>query len=315
MTWECVGALFLVAPVAASAAGRIAIDHAPLECVPYDRYTRIVARGGAAEGVGAAQLQFRSEGERGWYSVGMAPQGTEWSAFLPRPARPLASFEYRIVMRASDAGETATPAVAVPVRSEAECGSLAQSSAEVAAPIVVRVPAGAPLVPPVPAGFSPAGVVAAEERARKSILPALAIGAGLAGGVAAAVALGDDALTVSDLLISPTFAFSGTTPQPGSVLSVGDTLSVFVVLSGRSGAPLTLFWTFDLLGGEDVCASISGRASAPGVLPATVTLSGLLFPVRPCGERFDVDRGRLRVSFAGRTVFVDVPAIPFHFEP
>jgi hypothetical protein len=306
-------ALALAAPVAAS--GRVAIDHAPVDCVPYDRYARITATAVPAEAV-AAHLQFRAGGEAGWYSVAMAAEGTKWSAFLPRPIQPLARLEYRIVMRSSDASEVATPAIPVPVGGDAKCaGSPAQSSAEVAAPIVVRVPEGAPLVPPVPAGFSPAGVVAAEDPVRSSRLKTAVIGAGLAGGVAAAVALGDEALTLSDLLISPTFAFSGTTPQPGSVLSVGDPLSVFVVLSGRSGAPFALFWTFDLLGGEDVCASISGRASAPTVLPATVTLSGLLFPVRPCGERFDVDRGRLRVTFAGRTIFVDVPAIPFHFEP
>src|SRR5687768_6587494 len=94
--------IVLAGPMAASAAGRIAIDHAPVECVPYDRYTRIAGTGVPADGVAAAQLQFRSAGDR-WYTVGMTAQGAEWSAFLPRPTRPLARLEYRIVMRGSDA--------------------------------------------------------------------------------------------------------------------------------------------------------------------------------------------------------------------
>lgn len=59
-------ALALGAPVAASA-GRIAIDRAPVDCVPYDRYARIAARGTPADAVASAQLQFRAQGDGGWY--------------------------------------------------------------------------------------------------------------------------------------------------------------------------------------------------------------------------------------------------------
>jgi hypothetical protein len=312
-------ALTLAGARTASAAVPIAIDHAPLRCVPYDRYTRIAAAGAPAGDVAAAQLQFRARSDGAWYSVGMAAQGAEWSAFLPRPTRPLDGFEYRIVMRAKDAAETATPPVVVAVTPAAECGDPARSSAEVAAPIVVRVPNGAPLVPPVPAGFSPAGVVAAEEIIRKSILPPLAIGAGLAGGVAAAVALGGEALPTADLLRRPEFEFAGTAPVPGSVLSPrGSALSLFLRVTGRASASFTILWTLDLLGpgGEVVCATVGGRNTVPAALPTTITLTGALVPRSECGERFEVESARLRVSFAGGSVAVPVPApLPFHFEP
>jgi hypothetical protein len=313
-------ALALAAPVAASAAGRIAIDHAPVDCVLYDRYARIAATGTPADLVAAAQLQFRVEEQGGWYSVGMAARGTEWSAFLPRPIPPLARLEYRVVMRSSDADEAATPAIAVRVGGDAECGSPAQSSSAVAAPIVVRVPEGAPLVPPVPAGFSPAGVVAAEERVRKSALTTLAIGAGLAGGFTAAVVLGGGAVAQRpELNELPGFRFSRTAPVPGSVVSLSrDQFDVFLLLTGRTRIPLDFDWSFELLGVgvETVCVSVAGRATLFSFLPFTMSLTGPLFPRGACGERFDVDRSRLRVSVRGRIVFEEIQApLPFHFEP
>ena len=312
-------ALVLAAPAAASAAGRIAIDHVPVECVLYDRYERIAARGTPADAVAAAQLQFRVEGDGGWYSVGMAAEGEEWSAFLPRPVRPLARLEYRIVMRSSDAGEAATPAHVVRVGGDpAECGGAVQSSATLAAPIVVRVPEGAPVVPPVPAGFSPAGVVAAEERVRRASVKELAIGAGLAGGITTAVVLAARAAP-RDLTELPTVAFSGTAPPPGTVLSLSrDHLSVFMDLTGDATPISTLFWVVELLGagGGPVCVSMNARLVVIPSPPATVTLTAPFFPRVACGERFDVDRARLLVSINGRTVFDEIHApLPFHFEP
>ena len=316
-------ALALAASVPASAAGRIAIDHARVDCVPYDRYPRIAATGAPADGVATAQLQFRAGGDGGWYSVGMAAEGTAWSAFLPRPIRPLARLEYRIVMRWSDAGEAATAVNVVRVGGDpAECSGAVLSSAALAAPIVVRVPEGAPVVPPVPAGFSPAGVVAVEEAARKtSGLTKLAVGTALAGGVAAGALFGNGAFgQPPELSLTPGFRFSGIAPVPGSVLSSSSgQLSVFVLVTGRSNLPLDFNWVFELMGVgvESVCLSMSGRLNVAASLPATVTLVGPLFPrVASCGERFDVDRSRLRVIIRGQTVFDEVQApLPFHFEP
>jgi hypothetical protein len=310
-------ALALAAPVAASAAGRIAIDHARVECVPYDRYTRIA--GARADGVVSAQLQFRPEGGGGrWYSIAMAAEGSQWTAVLPRPIRPLSGLEYRIVTRSSGAGEEAGAAIAVRVGGDAECARAARSTSALAAPIVVRVPEGAPVVPPVPAGFSPAGVVAAAERARTSART-LAIGAGLAGGITAAVALGPVAAREPrDISELPAIAFSGTAPPPGTVLSLSrGQLSVFVLLTGRTGAATSFFWVFELLGAgvDTVCVSMNGRAILSS-LPATVTLEAPLTRRFACGDRFDVDRSRLRVTMIGRPVFDEIQApLPFHFEP
>jgi len=311
--------LVLAAPVAASAAGRIAIDHVPVECVLYDRYARIAATGAPADLVAAAQLQFRAEGDGGWYSVGMAAEGTGWSAFLPRPVRPLARLEYRIVMRSSDAGEAATPAHSVRVGGDAECGNPAQSSAAVAAPIVIHVPEGAPAVPPVPAGFSPAGVVAAQERARTSGWKKLAVGAGAAGGIAAVVLGGAAIKEPTEIDELPGFRFTRTNPVPGTVLSLSrDQLSVFLLLTGRTSNPFVFDWSFELFGegSEIVCVSMNGSNTVTAFLPATVTLTGQLTRMGACGEEFDVDRSRLRVVVDNRIVFeaIQVP-LPFRIEP
>jgi hypothetical protein len=312
-------ALAVAAPGAASAAGRIAIDHAPLECVPYERYTRITASGAPAAAVASAQLEFRTAvSDESWYSVGMVAQGTEWSAFLPRPVPPLARLEYRIVMRSPEAGEEATPTIVA--RVEAECGSAVRSAPAVDAPIVVRRPRGAPLVPPVPSGFSPAGVVAAREDVRTPGVKELAIGAGLAAGITAAFVLGTGAASAPrELSELPVVAFSGTIPASGGVLSLGeDELSVLLHITGRGTTTIQFFWIFELLGvgGDTVCVSTNGRLVPITSLPATVTLTAPLLPRPACGARFDVDRARLRVSIEGRTVFDEILApLPFHFEP
>ena len=136
------------------------IDHVPLEVRPLrplhaDHRDR--ARGGnrrrAAPVPGRGRrLVLRRHDRRG--------RGTEWSAVLPRPVRPLARLDYRIVMRTSDATETSTPPVSARVGDDTECGRPGRSSPDVAAPIVVQVPKGAPLVPP----FRPASVPPASWR-------------------------------------------------------------------------------------------------------------------------------------------------------
>jgi hypothetical protein len=209
--------------------------------------------------------------------------------------------------------------VAVRVADAAACGDSAASTTAAAAPIAVRVPRGAPLVPPVPAGFSPVGVVAVVDPVRRSMARELVIGAGLAGGIVAGVVLGAGSLEqperVTDL---PGFRFAGTMPLAGSVLSAGDQLSAFLLLTGRTTRPFAFVWSFDMLeaGGDRVCASMGGPASIESTLPVTVTLTGPLTRASACGERFDVDRARLRVLVDGRLVFDEIQApLPFHFEP
>lgn len=310
-----VAGLALGAAAPAPAADRLAIGHDRVECVPPDRYTRIAATAAPADGVASALLQFRAAADGGWYSVAMAAEGKEWSAFLPRPVHPLARLEYRIVMRGSDAGEAATPPIAV--RVGAECALAPRSASAVEAPIVVRVPKGAPLVPPVPAGFSPAGVVAAEDPVRKSRIRTLALAGGLAAGIAGVV-LGGAALSDSpefDVEV-PAITLTRTSPLPGSVLSVSrDQLAVFLLLTG-TGRTFNFTWRFEMLGtGRDaVCLFMNGAASARGQ-SATVTLVGRLTRTGACAERFDVDRSRLVILVGPRTVYQAVQPLSFHIEP
>ena len=317
MTLGWITALLLAAPLAA-AAERAAMEKPRLECVSYDRYTRITAP--KTLGAASARLEFRAAGDGGaWYSIGMATEGSLWTAVLPRPMRPLAGLEYRITTRSSMAGEESAPPVALRVADPAGCPGDERSLAAVDAPIVVRVPRGAPLVPPVPAGFSPAGVVAAEDRASVSALKAVAIGAGVAGGITAA-AFGGDALSKPppvDLLL-PGFAVTHTSPAPGTTLSVSrDRLSVFLLLTGRTTIPFNFNWSFELMGaGGETCLVIRGRATISTALPATVTLTGPFNRVASCADRFAVDRSRLQVWVATRLVFEAVQSpLPFQFEP
>jgi hypothetical protein len=102
------------------------------------------------------------------------------------------------------------------------------------------------------------------------------------------------------------------------VLSSGDQLSAFLLLTGRTTRRFAFAWTFDMLeaGGDRVCASMGGPASIESTLPVTVTLTGPLTRVSACGERFDVDRARLRVLVDNRLVFDEIQApLPFRFEP
>jgi hypothetical protein len=162
--------------------------------------------------------------------------------------------------------------------------------------------------------------VAAEDRVRVSGLKTASIGAGLAGGIAAAVALGGDAISDSpDVDEFPSFRFSRTSPVPGSVLSLSRSqLSVFLLLTGQARSPIRFDWSFDLIapGGDTVCVSIHGNANLTVALPSTVTLTGPLTASGRCGEEFDVDRTRLRVMVGGRVLFDAIQAPhPFRFEP
>ena len=313
-------ALLLAAPVSASAATRLAIAHPPLDCVPYDRYTRITTP--KTLGAASARLEFRAQGDgEAWYSIGMATEGSLWTAVMPRPIRPLAALEYRITTRSSIAGEESTPPIAVRVGDRPECPGDERSLPAVDAPIVVRVPRGAPLVPPVPSGFSPAGVVAAEDRASMSVLKTIAIGAGLAGGIAAGVALGGAAAADSpdvDLRI-PRIAIERTAPLPGSTLFLSfDRVHVFLLLTGPAGPPFNFTWRFEMMGvGRDtVCVLMSGGTSVFQPLPITVRLTAPLVRTGACGSRFDVDKARLTLMVGPRVVFEAIHApLPYHFEP
>lgn len=311
-------ALALVAAAPAAAADRIEVRHEAVECVPRDRYARIVASGQPAGAVAAAELQFRVAEGAPWYAIRMAKGGAGHSAELPRPTRPLERFQYRVVMRAADLQETATATVAVRVAEDpAECTGT-PSSIAVGAPIVVRVPTGAPVVPPVPPGFSPAGVVAADDPKPRGAATKWVAGAGLVGVLAAgAAAAGSDQGAPPGS--RPSFRFFGTSPTSGSVLSLSrDRLSVSIGIIGGSESPLSFVWRFDLLSGASgsPCAFIGNVASVSGTRPQTVRLSEPLMPSGTCGDRFTTHSARLQIMF-GEELAHDqfVPVLNYRVEP
>jgi hypothetical protein len=304
----------------AARAGTIEIQHDPLACVPLDRYARISARGAPADQVASAELQFRANGGGAWYSIRMTSQAGDWSAVLPRPTASLGGFEYRLVM----ASKTLEPAAAGPYSVRVSGGAdacVVPAESSLSSSIVVGVPAGAPVVPPVPEGFSPAGAVAAQEReragSRSKRTPLILAGLGLAGG-AAAIAVAAGSGTAQPALDIPSFAFDGASPNPDSVLSLSrGSLQVFVRMSHEPEQPLTFIWRLDL------------RSAAPGAplclymtdvfvgaqRPTRLVLTAPLNNSGACGDRFEVEVGRLTIGVRNQPVLDATLALPYKVEP
>ena len=305
-------AFVLAAPPLASAAA-VSIEHTALACAPPDRYVRVTAQ---APGAAAVRLEFRSDPEGPWYSTPMASAGGEWSAFLPRAARSLARLEYRVVTVAAGAEEQASPATAVAVAA----GCAVAGEASVLSPIVVTVPAGAPVVPPVPAGFSPAGVVAAEEEPRSN-LPLKVAGAVVAAGVAA-VALGGAAEATSSPPTTevpvPPIRFNSTDPPPGSTVRARDGVVVLMRLGFQPSLALEFNWRVEFRSESAgaACLFMSGLAFPLGNID--FELSSALISTGACGRfdgPIDVDRLRVSISVLHRQVYEETLAMPFHFRP
>jgi hypothetical protein len=310
-------ALALAAPLAARAGG-LRIAQQPVPCVPADRHLRISATGLPMDQVRSAELQFRVGADGGWYSAAMRARASgEWQGVLPRPAPTLRAFEYRIVMT-SDALSRAmtTPTVVHVVDGATACEAESQGSLD--ASIVVRVPPGAPLVPPVPPGFSPAGVVVPQEAAKGSKVLPVVLGAAGAAAVAGAASANTPPGVGPPRADIPGFAFTGTSPDPGTVLSLSRTkLVVFMTMSREPMRALDLSWRLELraAGMEGpVCLVMQGVFSGAR-RPVSLALLGPLDATGACGERFDVGAGRLTVEIGGSLVFDATLALPFRVEP
>jgi hypothetical protein len=311
-------ALVVAAPATAGAAPSFEIGHDPVTCVSADRYARITATATPADQVARAELQFRVPPDGAWYSAAMAGSGGTWSAFLPRPMRDLAQFEYRIAMTSAQL-ETVTGApVAVRVSGDPECVAAGQLSVD--APVVVSVPAGAPVVPPVPFGFSPTGVVAARlSEAPKKKTPVVLVGglvaaAGIAG-VAATTGSGPPPAPVG----LPTISFFGASPQPGTEISLStDRLVLSIQVTGEPRAPMTFSWDLDMgsvpaPGGCRI--AMRGFESITDVRPLTVQLTAPLERSGLCPDRFSVQDARLIIVLRNQVVFDATQTLPYSFRP
>lgn len=287
----CVSLLALAA--AAPAVSALEVVHQPLACASPDGYPRIAASGVPAAEVGAAEVRFRASAAGAWYVVRMSGRDGEWAASLPRPTATLPRFEYEVVLTGTDARAAATGPVAVEVRRD--CAAAGPAVAE---SIPVLVPPGAPLVPPVPAGFSPVGVtgpaVAKKSHRGLKILGGAAV-AGAAAGVAAAVGSTTHAPPAEVETVA--FAFDGVTPTPGTTLTAGTNLTVFLRVSPQPSRPLSVNWILQLVSSSGaVCSSQFGRSqSALGETLLPVSASVFANP-NVCGPSFDVASLRLNLA-------------------
>ena len=292
-----------VAIAAPLCAAPIEIAHQPVSCVPVDRYLHVTARGVPAGEVASAELQFRAGGTE-WYAVRMASDAGTWSAYLPRPTARLARIEYRIAMAGADSAMATSGPHVVPV--SAECAA-AESTVEVASPILVRVPKDAPVVPPVPVGFSPAGVLLANAPAPKPPSKAkgaalLAGGAALAGGAVAATRGGEHGEPAE----LPTFDYFSTfiTPSSGNVITLGTSeLSAVVTVRGGRLVPLIAIWRLELLRGGDECAFAADVTELAPTRPLGVFLTAPVRATGGCGPSFEVQNGRLTIVVEGQMVY------------
>jgi hypothetical protein len=96
-----------------------------------------------------------------------------------------------------------------------------------------------------------------------------------------------------------TFAFDGVMPQPGTTLTPGSTLTVFVRVSPQPRRLLSLQWSMQLVSPSGaVCGSLFGRTqSALGETLLPLSASVFASPA-VCGPSFDVASVRLNLAFA-----------------
>ena len=121
--------------------------------------------------------------------------------------------------------------------------------------------------------------------------------AGVGAGVAAAVGSTSHAPPEEPQVL--TFTFDGAVPQPGTTLTPGATLTVFLRVSPQPRRSLSVQWTMQLLdSGGLVCGSFFGRVQGL----QGETLLPLSTPVfvnsAACGPSFDVASLRLNLAFA-----------------
>jgi hypothetical protein len=308
--------LVLLSAATASAAP-VPVRHDAIACVPGDRHVTVTAR---AESAAAVELQFRAEGSD-WYAVVMAREDGVWSARLPRPAASLPRFDYRLVTTSADAQVAESEPVAVVVK--ADCDTAGQAS--LTSSIIVRVPPGAPLVPPVPPGFSPAGVVAAQERVvaapkrPEPRWPKYAIGAAVSGAAGAALARSGGSVNEPREVDIPGFALERVSPEPGAVLGPQTAILVFVNMDRVPEQPLTVDWRFELRdrspdGFAPPCGTASGSLRG-AQRPLALVLTAPILPTGTCGRAFSTSFGTLVLTVNGRQVHDEAIHMPYTFEP
>jgi hypothetical protein len=189
VTGSSVLALLLASTPAARAAEPVVrVEHRPFACVPAGAFAKVQAAITPQIPGLEARVLFRAEGCGVWYGVSMQPEGTVWTATLPRPLPTTTRVHY--VIEVKDGVRRRLPAgsghYVADVVSGPCSGDLQTAPTVAAAEIVLAVPEGADREAP---GFEPAGIaalVALEEAPPATADRAVPVATGIDG-----VAVGD----------------------------------------------------------------------------------------------------------------------------
>jgi hypothetical protein len=133
----CVIALGLLVGMAAARPGPAAqspalrIEHDAIGCATVDRFVRIDVRIEPVAEVADTRVLFRAAGSPDWYWVAMKAEGTSGAmrAYLPKPTKRLAAFEYYIEAQTKSFTEARTGDQRVDVVAGASCARSAASAA------------------------------------------------------------------------------------------------------------------------------------------------------------------------------------------
>jgi hypothetical protein len=233
----------------------LTIDHKDVGCVVSGEYPKLDACFVPPDALGRAEVHFRAADTDPWYAVPLSPDGPCHSAFLPKPNRETAEFQYYIdaidravAERFSPPAGPAGPQRVRVVRSERDCGAVARvarSVARVAKPIVVAVTRD-------PAGTAVAGAVA----------EALAAKALLAGFSQEAVALATGAAGAAGSSATASTAATG----GGGGTGGGIAGSTIAIAGGAAAAAVVLAAT--ALGGGSDNGNSGGGGGGTGGAPA-----------------------------------------------
>jgi hypothetical protein len=174
----------------------------------------------------------------------------------------------------------------------------------------------------VPAGFTPAGVVLAQEKrglSRGLKISAAVAGAAVLGATAVAVA-GATAPPDPSPIVPPELRFNSISPFPGSTLLRNrEGLVVSMVMSRQPTFPLTLSWRVEFASSSAgrTCVQMDGHlfdVQAP--LELILTAPVVSAPGGGCGlQAFETDSVRITVANMDQVLHDSTYAFAYRFVP
>ena len=240
------GLVFLVLPSSAAQAQTVGIEHQPVGCAVADRFPQLEARFAPADAVAGARVLFQTQNTPHWYGVAMKPDGSAFSAALPKPKKNLKAFRYYIEVTDKRLGTHRTADYTTSVVDGAgSCQGEVMAGALASASVLLQVPAGAAALP---AGFASTGVIAA--------------GTGSAAAGAGAVTGGGGGLSTAAVV--------------GAVAGAGAAAAAVTVVGGGEEDPTETSYTGPIAGQytltQVVIGNVTNTCSWVRALSGTMTL-------------------------------------------